>query len=910
MPDLLQAIPIPCPTKGLMDGLESALPGYPPEYCPELENIRTHLGLWQTRLGMSRWTSSHAQSLPAAAAQHFLSRFYRSDGTRVSLAAAGGTLYERENAAAGWSAVSGGTGLGTSPQNGVYHSVTAYDYVYLTDRDPAHNLKRYHYAPPGVLEDVLTLTAPASAPGTRRRIYGVLEAWAGTAGNVPTGYVESDNGNFDAAFQDTTSDTVPSFPCGGNVVKLTADSSGSKNDTVGLATPTAADLNSKWIIFYAWQETDKDNIFGFEYGVNGAAEFSKLIAPPQKQTQFMVVVEVGNLPTIRYRQFRVQRVPNQARDLFVSKLLLPGKLFGKYRYCYTHRRKDTGEESEPSPATEFVDCSAVPVDGRSLDTAVLEKSVEITVESDAGANANTTQIKIYQNGGVPNLTVDELGQEVWVPIATIPDLATELATLAAVGATSVTLKAVQVGAGSNQDTLEPGDWLVFQPGVAGMAEFAQVDTVDAGTGAVTLKSALLYSHPKDSSVQAAWLANQADEVTATSLERLQVERDSPPPGIHWLAKAPDGRLWAFRYSGRNLGVAVSNIPTVDRPLDHQVFPDVSPLTRNSPTQGFRFNVAGDAAGDEIVWGGFFQGYATVLTKRAVYRISAYSQSEWGPTAVIRVLDNVGCAAGETVREIGGWLYWVADGPRVVRWNGAGEPEEVSYLRLPTLLRSAPSAYFSQWFAVAHSDADGPWYRLCLTPAGATTNTTWLDYAVAHDAWQKRVHYDADGTALAWATAVVWDGGADAREVYSGQGGATGQLYQHETGSDDAGQPIRVRATTRKFLFDPAARVVGCIHWLYLRLLGRADSLTWRVRLGGSEYRDAAAYAATDGDPFQDYPFSLANTSTGDLETRARAHHGVLKGRWHQHTLSGSVSNRPAPRDLSLQWAPVREGRVG
>ena len=146
-----------------------------------------------------------------------------------------------------------------------------------------------------------------------------------------------------------------------------------------------------------------------------------------------------------------------------------------------------------------------------------------------------------------------------------------------------------------------------------------------------------------------------------------------------------------------------------------MFPDgVDPLTRRHPTQGWRFELGGDVNDEEIVWFGFYLGEARALTRRRLYTIHAYAQSDWGPSSVDATLE-VGCIAGDTVCEVNGVLYWVAPGPQVVRWDGRGPPAVTSQQRVSDRLADAATSTWANWHAVAHRTENGTYYRLYYSP---------------------------------------------------------------------------------------------------------------------------------------------------------------------------------------------------
>lgn len=884
---ILKLLRVPVPTHGLMEGLDPASPDsvYSPEFSPRCENVRFLQATWQTRRGMAVWdpdSNAATTTLGATGKCNLLANVYLSNGTIYRLAGLAGTL--KQMASGGTSFANATNGTGFSATN-LWQGITQRDTFYFTDRNGA--LKKWD-ATNGV-QSVTQPTAPAAAPGTRRRIWGILEAWDGSGGTYK-GWTALDNTNFGIANGNGSTDPDLPQPGAGAVTKLTINNSGSRSDTISENVTGGETLNSHYIAFW-FESTSKNALVSFDIGVNAAAEFSYKIQPPVSGDPLLFFVPIGNLSSIRYKQFRCTKVPNATQKLFIGQLFLPGRLQGQYRWRYTHKDPLTGSESKPSPATEFVDCSAVGVNYKSEDSTPLEKAVELKLASDSGSNSNTTQRCIYRNGGTPSLTKDSRGQEVWNLLATVMDLSTTLNGATLVGATSATLTAVQVGSGSRQQTLAANDWLVFEPGVDGKEEFVQVDTVNTSTKVVTFKTALKNAHANGVTVDVGYVDNTANESIDVTT-RLEVERDDPPSGSYWLSAAPDGRMWLARWSGRPMGVAISNLPVPGRTADQEVFPDnVSPLVRQSPTQGFRFDLSGDASGDQIMWAGFYQGLFTAITTRAVYRVYAYGQSDWGPSSVAKVIDGIGCLAGETVAEVNGALYWVADGPRVMRWDGHSAPEEFSFLRLTTTLQAAPSAYWDRWFARAHADENGIYYRLCIVPSGETTPCLWLDYNVNRDAWEPRAHYDGSGNRVPFSTALAWNGPGDARELYAGHF-SSGDVYRLEYGDDDAGVAIKVRCDSKKLNLPAICQMER----FFLRGDAYSDTVSVAVATGGSEYAQGSS------------SYSVSLSGTDDVERLKRVDFTARKGRWVQFSLTGDVSHRPAFREITLEYTVIRDER--
>jgi hypothetical protein len=795
---LMEKLVFAPPLKGYIDGLDPASPLFPPEGAPDLENIRTQGGLWGTRLGMSLW-----QTLPGSGACRLVPSYYKSDGTVRRLAAQGTTLYQSSGST--FTAAAGGSAIlhASNPIRGAMLR----DYLYFVDGSGA--LRKYNLS--GVAS-VAQPSAPSQAPTATRQTFKVLDDWS-TLSNWT-----ASSGNF------TRTEVSGSFtddsPLGGNILQLHWAASGAKGQTITFDVANEV-LASNTIACYVQGEKTKPRV-NFEIGANTATDLPFPISGPDKNEWSLFFMNLGGATKINHKRFRCVK-PDGGGNLYLSKLLLPGNLLGPYRWRYTHYNSTTGAESQPSSASDFADFSTVGTNARPETASALQKSASLALKSD-GTGAGTDKIRVYRNGGVPSLTTDAFGQEIWTLVEEISDTGTSA-----------------------------GDAITY---------------VD----------------------------NSSDSSIAGNIF-LDVERNDAPSGAAWISVSPDERLWLAYASGQ---VCVSNRRTPERLNDHEVFPqNVDPLTRGSLLQGWSFYVGGEAGGDQIVWAGFFQGTYTVLTQKALYQVHAASQAEWGPTTVQKVVD-VGCLAGETVAEVNGTLIWVTDGPKVIRWDGGG-PRDLSYQRVSTTLQAAPSANWSSWFARAHSDVYGAHYRLWIVPSGGSTPTRRLDWNVVGDAWEPQVHYDSGGTALPWGSALVRNGAGDFKELYAVHP-TNGKIYQLETGSTDDGQAIRIRFKTPK----KALAALGQLETLYLRLAGVSDALTVTPTLGGSEYRQRSG--VTDiGDPTAAYAVTLSGT--GDEEFKKRTDYTLLKGRWLQVQVSGSVSNRPAVRELHGYYQPVREERI-
>lgn len=875
--DLLQRITAPPPLQGLSEGLDPALPDhlFTPLFSPDLLNIRVVNGLFETRKGMSLWdpdANTGTTTFGATGACSLLANYYQSNGTIYRLAAIGGNLRHMVSGGSAFANVTGGTGLSsTNPWSGI----TLADYFYFSDRSAA--FKRYD--PVNGAASVAQPVKPTAAPRVKPWQYGVLIGWTGSA---PFGFTESDNTHFNVTAASGASD--PNFPSSGTSVKITCTDNNSKGKTI--TKDATYLLNSATIAF--WVESDyKNHPIALQIGINASDDFSFLLSPlPEKNESYVYFAGVGDLPSIAHLRFKVTKDPQNTKRLFVSPLFLPGRLDGKYRYRYSHYNPTTGAESTPSDINdsgEPIDLSALGISFKNETSRAFQKCAMLDFTSDAGSDASTTKIRVYRNGGVPSLTKDSRGQDVWLRVGEIYDHSTLLngAATAADVDIDVDLAAPAV----------IGDYLVLDKGTS-TEEYIKISGITTNN-IQHASTPLKFNHADNSTVQIAFLDNTSNQALAGSVNVIDAERDDPPAGVHWVDRAPDGRLWLFRYSGKRLGVAVSNRATVERPFDHEVFPSgVDPLTRGHPTQGWRFNVAGDASGDEIVWGGFFNGVPTVLTRRALYQIDAYSQDQWSPTSVRKVLE-VGCIAGETVQVVNDTLIWCSDGPTVLAWTGQGAPKDISYQKPTNYLKNAPTAYWGQWFGRGRKDAQGQEYWLYLTPSGGTTNTQVLRYNFNGDSWEPHIYNI--GSNVAWGNAVQWRGASDFMEYYAAHA-SSGNAYLMESGLTDAGTAIVYRVKTKRFRFP--ADLVGQIERVWVRGAAVSDSFTVTVYVGGSEYGDVnAAYS------------SLSFSGSGDKEAWTRTDFSTLHGRWVQVQLSGTISSGFAPRDLMIDWSPHRRTRV-
>jgi hypothetical protein len=888
MADLIR-LKVPVPARGLTS-LEPASEKFPQDAASALVNLRPTLkATWLTRKGSDLFTT-----LAGSGITPLLSSFYRSTGARTRLAARTGQLYDllvgtnssfqtvTDGATDGIDAAA----LNTAPKNDAYTGVQAKDLFYISDR--LHVLGKYDPTDRKLYE-VKQPVAPSAALTVRPMTYRILEGWTGNGGVAPYGWT-------DTAEVDLVAAANIELPVPGNYVRFDVATSGAKGDKV--VENVAGEKIESNTIAWAFESTTKQPLLAFEIGLTGAGEYSLVMDPPDKNRPYLVFFEVGNISSISFKQFRCVRNPSVAQKLYQSALLLPGRLQGKYRWVYTHKNPVTKSESKPSDAGNsdgFYDFSAVGTNYKTTDQQALRKSAGLIFTSDSGSDATTTKMVLYRQGGdTPSLFKDSRGIDRYFRVAEIDDFASainEPSVAPVAGDTNFDVDSI--GAHSTTAAgFAVGQWVVVNPTGAN-EEFILLSTV-AGTTLTFATTPLKNAHADNEVVAVAFVDNVGN--SSLDLSRtLEAERDDPPAGIRWLSKAPDGRLVACGWVADPMGLAWSNKPTIERPLDHEVFPDVNALTRGSLIQGWRDTLQGTSPGDEIIWGGYFQGLLTVMTRRGLFQVNAYSQADWGPSAMTQILKR-GCIAGETVCEVNGQLLWVADGPVVMAWDGQSQPREVSFGRITGDLEAAPSTYYENWFARPWSDESGIYYRLWHTPEGATTNVGHWLYSLTADAWMKDDWNDSTGALRAWTNAMVQSGAADHFELYGVDG--SGNVLRLETTDDDDGVEISVRADSARFALPMVCRVEG----FYVRMereVSVCDIGTFHVLAGGSEYGEAEYCVQIE----------LSTVKGGDVEYWLRCPYELLIGRWFEFSLRSDFLNRPEIREVEFVLRPIRMDRV-
>ena len=892
----LKHLEVPAPYSGRYE-IDATSEAFPDDAASDLLNYRPSRRTWLPRLGLSYWVAQIGSNAPRYLATHH-------DGTaRVRLFARGASgsvvLYDYVEGVDSvfHGMLTGGTGL-----NGdFFQSVQIGTITYITDRKSTNTIYSYQHTvnttTTGALALVALPTAPTVAPLCVPWTAAVLEDWSN-----PAGWTASAAGQFSVAA--STKNNPLENPLSANSVLFTIGTS-SDNETIaksGAAISTLSNSVAFWI-----KQTNIDFIVAYQLGVAHHGEFAQHINPGKKN-QWEPIFFPYSLLTLSYQRFKVLNQPATGQTLLMSPLVLPGQLDGKYLYRYTALGSN-GRESAPGPVVGAV--SATPEVGTPVDLSTkgqnninstataMKKSTMITFTASGVAGQ---QHVLYRLGGVPEFTVDDVGNPVWCRIATINDVQTALTNSPIAGDTSFTV--------TSATGMAVGDWLVVDKGTTSggalIQEFVKILSFSGGGGLTvnfttvagsTSPIGFLYGHSSGADkVQIAYLDNTPDSALATAL-RLEIERYNPPNEVKWLAKAADGRMWV-QY-GKN-GMAVSNKPTTMRPYDHEVFPSgVDPVTRRHPTQGWRFSVESDDAGDAIMWFGFFHSIPTILTRNGLHQVFAQSQTNWSSTAVKKRF-NFGCIEGRTVTEVGGYLYWVAEGPRVMRWDGSNPPEDISAFRIGELLKATSSTYWTLWHAVSHVKNSQAYYCLWLVKASEIVPNYGLQFNTATSAWEPVQYTNAADGAMQINVAHTLKSVGDSELLYVASVNETNILSLDVTGqTGDAltsglTKTVAVSATSKRFKLP----VVCQIEHVFIRGPGATDSLTFTLKTGGTEYGDITTV----------YP-AFSTAGSGDQEEWFRGP-DEQKGRWVEFKIAGSLSNQATIREIEGHWSPVRLLQAG
>lgn len=172
-----------------------------------------------------------------------------------------------------------------------------------------------------------------------------------------------------------------------------------------------------------------------------------------------------------------------------------------------------------------------------------------------------------------------------------------------------------------------------------------------------------------------------------------------------------------------------------------------------------------------------------------------------------------------------------------------------------------------------------------------SNRLRLDYNTSQNSWEPVTVKNSSGLLLTWNAAAVRHSGNDFQELFAAA--SDGRIYESESGNTDNGVAVAITAATKRLNLG----AVCLLQELYLRFDGISDTVIIAIECSGSEY----------GVVSRSYSISLAGSGT-EKEVKRRLHR-ILRGRLVKVTMTGSVSNRPSIRELSLRYVPIREGRV-
>jgi hypothetical protein len=930
------------PEEGLLEGIDAAAIGYPASAAPALQNIRLSRKTWLTRLGQQMQYMA-----PGSGAVRLLDFLYQQSGAFTWLLAqgtgAGAQLYElKVGTDTGFVVATGGAGLGGTAQP-YFQGTTMADQFYLTDRQNA----LYKYSTTNTPTHLIALTVPTGpAAGLTcvPRPFTVME-------NYWTAWTADSPGNFNQS-SDAAANPSPDSSQSSHLNCVSAAALGHTVTSTDFRFPAPLGNYvggiSHAIAFWVKHDLNADAesiALQVQYGTNTATDYSVSMSSNQAKvdTWYPFFIAIGDLGALNFLRVFVQACKGGG-SYWNSSMILPGTLEGPYRWVYTYYDSVNLRESAPSPISNNGQPLDFSTEGVSFDmsTAAAFAKACLLIPVISG-DASVDTIRIYRNGGVPSLSVDANGLPLWLFVDSLSNFATTTASVVAAGDNAVVLTAIPAGP---KRLLQAGDWLVFEPGVQGKQEALQVVSIVGTT--VTLTNGLNYgltasppnsfafAHASGVPVRACYVDNTPNE-SIQVLNTLdvpiyggEVTRGAPVKAARYIQRSPQGRLWAFNYTGHDPisntdkghpnGVAISNLATPFRPTDYESFTfGVDPLTRASETMGWNFDIFLSLAQDEeIEWGGFFRGWATIITRNRIYQVTAHSQAEWAPTTVVKIAD-VGCLpnAGDTVREVDGVLYWVAPGPKVMAWDGSSDPQDISFLKCSVRLKSAPASEWAQWFAVTHRRQEGRYYCLYFASAAGITSGAdqRLDYNIDLGLFEPCIYFNGGGTAINYAGAFATDvPGKSIAGLY--QVDASGNVWQAETGLLDGSVPIQILFKTPAIPLFVHHQVwfrfldETLINGVMLRLPAVSDTVSMTLATDHGEYPPVAhSYSLNLLGNNPNVQNSPPNASPGTIiEIWQRAHRDLI-GRALQITISGSVSNQPEFDILGVFHVPMRHGRV-
>lgn len=915
---------LPAPTRGLVDGINPARADYPLDASPSLNNIRVTGGEWAVRKGNALFSAivdSGGDPL-GDDPTHSLHCLYKGDGTRFYLAARnGGLVYFRPGTDTFWRTAEDGDGWAGATNSGLplatYQGETFKNEFYFTTGEG--RLLRFNFAdrklyyvampdPPGA----------ARVPQVGRRVQGVLEGWEDDTDLPPSWVLHGSQ--IDLIGVDDSDTGPPRAPVGdGRRAQVQWEDSNADGDYTDRSDFDVDVSETNFVGLVAYQDTDDGGTFFSLRGGQGEDDDDiqsiEMLSFENGKRWEVFLLPTGELQRLTYLAFKCEQdAPSPGPHfLYLSKIYLCGNLDGEYRWLWTYYDSTTGRESAPSAAMLKQKALDFTLDASRPNS--LKKVALIGLKGQAYGEG-TDKIRPYRNGGT--LSLDSTGNARWTLLPDADGGADGVTNFSTVldGAASATDTTIDVedtrGITANSDADATDNWIVLSLGSDAAREFVQVDSITPGSGnagTLNLRNALIHDHADGAAVDPAYWDNNPDEAIAGNLQ-LDTTRTNPPEDVQWAARIGE-RLWLFLESE----VWVSAKPTPDRPYDFEAFNDSDPFTRLDPLAGWSFAIPTNAGGDKIAWGGTFQGIPTVLTRKSLFRINAFSQTDWasasvGGSALVRssavtpILKTTGCLNGRTVAEADGVLIWVTEGPRVVMWDGQGPPRVISHQRISATLESLPSGGWENWHAHVWASPEGHRYSLFCVEEGATYAGLRLDYHLEEDLWEVVTAVSGSETTLTYRGAAVQNGPG---EIGALVGFRTGSevLYRFDdparvtdyvdADNDAVSIPWSWR-TKRVTMGEPG--LVCLAHEAVLRLEGVGDTAVLTATAGGSDYPEASQGG-----------MELDFTGSGDVERRLRLPRG-LRGEWLEVEASGESRHGLAVREVQLVGVPWRFGRTG